>query len=69
MRALFHLNGSEEVEVEPCPSGKGVFVRVINCAPDVNRPEGVRHVERELSLLKSEARAIASAMMGCAAEV
>lgn len=72
MRALFHLAADLEIEIEgsgpshPNTSSNYVYVRTIT---GVDHERNEKHIERELCLSKSEARAVASAIMGCAAEL
>ena len=56
------------VEVEADKVNRRVNVRTID-GVDFGDGNSTRHIERELSLSRMEARTIASAMMGCAAEV
>lgn len=77
MKALFSICGGLVVEVEPDGTEKRVYLRVIEGVEyEVSREpftppaEGdARKVVSGLSLTKAEARAVASAMMGCAAEL
>jgi hypothetical protein len=65
MKATFDM-GDMQIEVEADHHRQGVHLRVIT---DVDRERGIKHVERELTFSKSVTRAIASTMMGCAAEL
>ena len=68
MRASFHLAVDKEIAVEPCPYGS-IVVRIVDGVYYGDAGEEDKRVTTQLFLKKGTARAIASAMMGCAAEV
>jgi len=66
MKATFALAADLQIEVQDGQVNKDVQLRIIT---GVDYENGTRHVEREITMHKSAARAIASAMMGCAAQL
>lgn len=71
MRAHFHLNADLSISVESMLHGQNVNLTVYRGVCYEHKPgEECKEVQAQtLALGKSEARAIASAMMGCAAEL
>ncbi len=70
MRAIFHLR-DEEIEVLGAGDSVVVFHREGISYPEGAHEKGERYVrsENQLCLSKSEARSVASAIMGAAAEL
>jgi hypothetical protein len=67
MQAIFRFGNSEEIEVWNDAAGVNLYRR-----KGVTKIEdGLRHVDEEhtISLSKSQARSLASALMGAASEV
>ena len=71
MRARFHLNGDLEIWVESEPHGHGVDLSFKRGVCYQHGPgDACQEIQTEtIALPKNEARAIASAMMGCAADL
>lgn len=69
-QTTFHLAADQDLIVEAAPINKWVCVTLlegVDYGPD--SPDTTRKAVVELNLSKSRARAIASAIMGAAAEV
>lgn len=66
MKATFHLSAELDVVVFPDPSG-AVVLELRQGVDYEGNGNGVKIID--LPLLKSQARAIASALMACAAEL
>lgn len=66
MQAIFRFNSAEEIEV-----WNDTSVNIFQRRGIEQNPDGSRYVTEEhtLSLSKSQARALASALMGAAAEL
>lgn len=70
MQAVFRFNGSEEVVVSNQVGGVLLEVLRGDARPGFGSSDGEKPGDRTLlSLSKSEARAVASALMGAAAEL
>lgn len=69
MNAQFHLAGDLDVAVMNFPSGDIVIETKHGVCHEVHDTPACAHIKSDvLSLTKGQARAIASAIMGCAAE-
>ena len=69
-QTTFHLAADQDVNIETSPVDKMVCVTIlegVDYGPD--SPLTNRHSVAQLNLTKARARAIASAIMGAAAEV
>lgn len=69
MKANFHLAADLDVEVETDSINRRVYLRTITGVDYGDDGSTTRKVERELSFQRNEARAIASALMGCASDI
>jgi len=70
MRAQFHLAADMDVDIESDATGRYVVVTMfegVDYGPD--SPDTTKRSVAQWNLGKNEARAIASAMMGCAAQL
>lgn len=68
MRAKFDIAVDLAIEIQDLQVNKQVALRIIT-GVDYGDETSNRKVDREITMHKSTARAIASAMMGCAAQL